>query len=631
MCKLTRTKIDSLFKIIEEKKQVFILEIAKELEIPNTSVTKIARYLEQAGLVDIDYKHIKGPVIKYIKSPEADFKNQTETDLINKLKFYKSFRDIESANKLVIKLYNSLIHKGDEETRKTYEKVHKFYTDNFMKQLVDKKIVDPVTSLDKYHFEVDKMRIEVNIVKQEMEAVPFYVISLLKISDVTRLVIDSIKDEVISKITFNLVFQSHEEEYVVKKEYKQKIVTIMREVFPDLVDDVLYMFSDYIVLTSLGMGEVELLLRDKQLEEIVINSASEPIWAYHKKHGWLETNIVLDDEAKIMHFATLAGRPVDKTITTLSPLMDSHLKTGDRVNATLKPISSQGNTMTIRKFAESPWTITDFINNGTIDYVSAAIIWTAMQFELSTLIVGGTGSGKTSTLNVFSIFIPPNQRVVSIEDTRELRLPRTLHWVPLETRMANPEGKGAVTMLDLVINSLRMRPDRIIVGEIRRKNEAEVLFEAMHTGHSVYATLHANTVQEAITRLTTDPIGISKSLLSALDLIFVQNRNRRNNTRRTYQIAEMLEEGKFNMLYTYNFKKDKLEKTNPPVAFYKTLEVLAGLTKAEVNTELNDKIKVLKYLIKNKINTTEEIAMLIKNYYVNKNYIMKKIVGGKNN
>jgi len=607
------------------------MEAAKELDIPNTSVTKIARYFEQAGLVDVDYKHLKGPKIKFLKTPDSDFKNQTETDLINKMKFYKSFRDIESANKLILKLYNIVVHKGDDESKKIYKAVHKFYTDNFMKQLVDKKIKEPVTSLDKYYFDVDKMRIEVNIIKQEMEAVPFYIISLMKLSDVTRLVIDSIKEEVISKITFNLVFQSHEEEYMVKKEYKIKIMRLMKEVFPDLTDEVLQMYSDYIVLTSLGMGEVELLLRDKQLEEIVINSASEPIWTYHKKHGWLETNIVLEDEAKIMHFATLAGRTVDKTITTLSPLMDSHLTTGDRVNATLKPISSQGNTITIRKFAESPWTITDFIKNGTIDYVSAALVWTAMQFELSALIVGGTGSGKTSTLNVFSIFIPPNQRVVSIEDTRELRLPKTLHWVPLETRMANPEGKGAVTMLDLVVNSLRMRPDRIIVGEIRRKNEAEVLFEAMHTGHSVYATLHANTVHEAITRLTTDPIGISKSLLSAVDLIFVQNRNRRNNTRRTYQIAEMLEEGNFNLLYAYNFKKDKLLRVNPPKAFYKTLEVIAGLTKAEVDSEINDKIKVLKYLVANKINTTEEIALLIKNYYVNKKYILKKIIGGKNN
>jgi flagellar protein FlaI len=256
------------------------------------------------------------------------------------------------------------------------------------------------------------------------------------------------------------------------------------------------------------------------------------------------------------------------------------------------------------------------------------MVWTAIQYELSMLIVGGTGSGKTSTLNVFSVFIPPNQRLVSIEDTRELRLPRTLHWVPMETRLPNPEGKGEISMLDLIVNSLRMRPDRIIVGEIRRKREAEVLFEAMHTGHSVYATLHANTVNEAIIRLTTEPIGIAKSLLAAVDLIFVQNRNRRTNTRRTFQIAEVLENGDFNLLFNYNFKTDKLMKIKEPYMFYKTIELFSGLGKDEVDKEINDKIKILKYITDHKITNNEEIALMVSYYYINKDYLMKKLFSG---
>ena len=181
-----------------------------------------------------------------------------------------------------------------------------------------------------------------------------------------------------------------------------------------------------------------------------------------------------------------------KEITTLNPLMDAHLKTGDRVNATLFPISSKGNTITIRKFAVKPWTVTSLIKEKTISYEGAALLWLAVQNEMSLLVTGGTASGKTSMLNMIANFFPPNQRIISIEDTRELMLPEILHWVPMETRLPNPEGKGGVEMLDLIVNSLRMRPDRIIVGEIRRKREAEVLFEAMRTGHSVYGTLHAN-------------------------------------------------------------------------------------------------------------------------------------------
>ena len=212
--------------------------------------------------------------------------------------------------------------------------------------------------------------------------------------------------------------------------------------------------------------------------------------------------------------------------------MDAHLKTGDRVNATLSPISSKGNTITIRKFAVKPWTVTDFLKEGVISYEGAALLWSAVQNELSIIITGGTASGKTSMLNVISNFFPPNQRIISMEDTREIVLPKTLHWVPLETRLPNPEGKGGIEMLDLIINALRMRPDRIIVGEIRRKAEAEVLFEAMHTGHSVYGTLHANNVKETINRLTNPPIDLPKQILSALSLIVVQHINRRTGRRR---------------------------------------------------------------------------------------------------
>ena len=171
------------------------------------------------------------------------------------------------------------------------------------------------------------------------------------------------------------------------------------------------------------------------------------------------------------------------------------------------------------------------------NYTTSALIWFAIQHELSLLIVGGTGSGKTSTLNVIANFFPPNHRIVSIEDTRELILPETLHWVPMQTRMPNPEGKGEISMLDLVVNSLRMRPDRILVGEIRRKKEAEVLFEAMHTGHSVYGTFHANNAEETITRLTNPPIDIPKLVIPALAALLVMNRNRRTNKRKSEKIG----------------------------------------------------------------------------------------------
>lgn len=622
------TKIDSFFDIVARDKRIVLGDLAKQLGLPKTTTIKIGRYLEQLGYVLIDYKHVKGPAVTYKKSPEKDFASINEHELINKMKFFKSSNDVKSANRLIYDLYKYAKARGSEEME-VYTKVRKYYLKNFLQHL-GKKVKDPIKKIKSYKIDAHPLTVEVDIIKQELEPVPFYILSLLRFTDITKSVIDLIKEEVISTITFNVVFKTHKEEAQVKQEYKKKILDIMGEVFPDLPHDILFICTDYIIMTSLGMGEVEILLKDKFLEEIVINNAFEPIWVYHKEYGWLETNIILDDESIITHYSTLAGRNVDKTITVLNPLMDAHLKTGDRVNATLHPISTKGNTITIRKFAENPWSITDFIQSNTIDYYTAALVWTAIQYELSILIVGGTGSGKTSTLNVFSIFIPPNQRVVSIEDTRELKLPDTLHWVPMQTRLANPEGKGEITMLDLIVNSLRMRPDRIIVGEIRRKKEAEVLFEAMHTGHSVYATLHANTVNEAIIRLTTEPIGIAKSLLSAVDLIFVQNRNRRTNKRRTFQVAEMDNNGDFNLIFNYNFKSDKLEKINAPKIFYQRLMLFSGLEKSDVEKEINDKIKILKYLVSKKIRSNNEIALIVDYYYIDKKYLMKKLFGGQN-
>jgi len=311
----------------------------------------------------------------------------------------------------------------------------------------------------------------------------------------------------------------------------------------------------------------------------------------------------------------MIGKDVGKQITVLEPLMDAHLKTGDRVNATLNPISSFGNTITIRKFATRPWTITDFIKAKTISYEGAALLWLAMQHELSILVAGGTGSGKTSMMNVLANFLPPNQRIISIEDTRELQLPDTLHWVPMETRMPNPEGKGEVTMLDLVVNSLRMRPDRIIVGEIRRQKEAEVLFEAMHTGHSVYGTIHANNARETVIRLTNPPIDIPKLMLPALNLILVQHRNRRTGARRSLQIAEVSESGDPNVLMQLDIHKDTLLNKNKSKSMFGTINLYTGMEEKDISKDLVNKRMILKDLVKKNINDIHKIGLIFAKYY----------------
>jgi flagellar protein FlaI len=471
-------------------------------------------------------------------------------------------------------------------------------------------------TLDSYKLNVNNTLIDVNIVFPEEEPVPRYNVSITNMSNTTKVILEKIREEFVSQVGIGVIELSESGGIEkIKSEFRKEISALLNKYFPKSDKKTKDMLINYVIEQNLGLGHIEILLRDKDIEEIVVNNSKEPVWVYHRKFAWLKTNLVIPTEQRIRHFATMIGRDVNKEITLLNPLMDAHLLTGDRVNATLEPISTNGNTITIRKFAADPWTVTDFIKNNTFDFTSAAVIWLCVQHELPILLSGGTGSGKTSTLNVISGFLPPNQRIISIEDTRELQLPQTLHWVPLETRLPNPEGKGGVAMLDLIINSLRMRPDRILMGEIRRKKEAEVLFEAMHTGHSVYGTFHANNAEETITRLTNPPIDIPKLVIPALAGILVMNRNRRTNQRRLLQFAEILPSGDPNVVLELDVLKDKFNKVGDFKVINKTLKLFAGMTDQDIATDIKKKENILRYLVKNNIRDLNKIGLLMSRYY----------------
>lgn len=246
------------------------------------------------------------------------------------------------------------------------------------------------------------------------------------------------------------------------------------------------------------------------------------------------------------------------------------------------------------------------------------------------LISGGTASGKTSMLNVCMPFIPPNHRIVSIEQTRELQLPEFLYWCPLTTRQPNPEGKGEVNMLDLLVNSLRMRPDRIILGEVRRKEEAEVLFESMHTGHSVYATVHANTINETIQRLVSPPIEIAENLLSGVNLNVVMFRDRRKGIRRIFQVGEFLsseDENKTNIrpniLFRWKPTSDEIVKHGESLRFFEELNRHTGMTQSEINSDLKSKEKILNWLVKNNIRAIQDIGKIMREYYLDPDVVIK--------
>ena len=492
------------------------------------------------------------------------------------------------------------------------------------------EIHEDVKIIDTYNFVSDNIPVTIRIYKRKGEFVPMYDVSLSTISKNTEIILEKIRQELTTQVSLGIVdILTTKDTGIIEQRFTDAIAALVGKHFPDVDEKTVNYLISYLIQRSLGLGQIEVLMDDVTLEEIAINSAQEPVWVYHKKHGWLKTTISISSEDQTRHYATMIGRRVGRQLTVLEPLMDAHLRGGDRVNATLEPISVDGNTITLRKFAAKPWTITDFVRENSISTEAAALIWLGVQYELSSLISGGTATGKTSMLNVVANFFPPNQRVISIEDTREIQLPKFLHWVPMVTRLPNPEGKGEISMLDLLVNSLRMRPDRILVGEIRRKREAEVLFEAIHTGHSVYATVHANDASETVTRLTNPPIEIPKTMLPAISMIIVQYRNRRTGVRKTFQIAEILPDATPNVLVQLDIKKGVIKKVGDSHSLMATIELFTGLTRHELISSLKERENILKYLVKHDINTVDSVGRIMAEYYTNYDNLMRHVKSNK--
>jgi flagellar protein FlaI len=481
-----------------------------------------------------------------------------------------------------------------------------------------------VQILEEYTNKIRDIPVSISIRKKEDSYTYSYNVSISGISKNTEIVLEEIQEQLI-KIMNLENFEVDEVTGQTDQKFETAATNFLNEYFPYSDDETKKLLKSYLLSRSLGMGYMDFLLNDVHLEEIAIDNAKEPIWVYHRKWGWMKTNIFMSSEEQIKQTAARIGRNVGRQINTLNPLLDASLPSGERVNATISPITVKGNTITLRKFSEDPWTITKFIETKTITPQVAAFIWQIMQFEMSILVVGGTASGKTSMLNALSNFIPPNQRIISIEDTAELKLASFLYWVPMMTRLENAEGKGRVTMEDLLVNSLRMRPDRILVGEVRKSADAETLFEAIHTGHSCYATFHANNSREAIARLTSEPVNVPKALLPAINIMLVQFRNRRTGKRRTFEVAEVLENNEYNVLFKYDAKKDILLESQKSKRVMQELSMFTGLSEAELKKDLEEKKTILDAMVKMKIFNIEKVGKIMADYYANKDKLLKRI------
>ncbi|MEM3841292.1 MAG: type II/IV secretion system ATPase subunit [Candidatus Micrarchaeaceae archaeon] len=476
--------------------------------------------------------------------------------------------------------------------------------------------------LSSYSLNAHGLPVEVRIVERG-GFVPDYEVSFPGIGSATKLLLMSLRGELITIVPVD-------SEKLGNKEYRDKLNQKYVEASNVLIDRYLpgtdaetkKLLNSYVINIMLGLGDLEAPLADDSLEEITVNGAKDYIWVYHRKLGWCKTNIKPGSEESIYEQAEQIGRNIGREINNLAPLMDAELSDGSRVNATLFPISQNGNTLTIRKFAKNPWTMTGLMKSGTISANIAATVWLCIQNEISLLVAGGTASGKTSFLNAMSIFLPPNRRIISVEETRELSLPSFLQWLQMLTRSPNPEGKGAVSLYDLMINALRQRPDTIMIGEIRTVKDAETLFEAIHTGHSVYGTVHADNAQDTIIRMTNPPISVPKIVINALGAVIVQFRHRSKGIRRTFEFAEILRTGDANVMYRWDVREDIFTQVSDMTRLSETLSLYAGLTKREIDQDVAEKSEVLNWMVKNNVVDVDNAGLVIANYYKNQSRVM---------
>lgn len=386
----------------------------------------------------------------------------------------------------------------------------------------------------------------------------------------------------------------------------------------------------YLCRDFIGFNETDPLLRDYFVEDIECNGANSPVYLIHRVFRNLKTNLIFTDNQKLESFVEKLAQRCGKYISYAQPILDGSLPDGSRVNATYtKDITSKGPTFTIRKFTKTPWTPPQLIGFNTMSPEMLAYLWMLVQFKMNLLIVGGTASGKTTLLNAIAFFIPPEARVVTIEDTRELNLPRD-NWLPGVARGATGVGGvGEISLFELLRASFRQAPDYVIVGEVRGK-EASVLFQGMASGHSSIATIHADSVETVIKRLETPPIELSPTLLNVLDSLCIMTHAIVNNqeTRKLREIVEVVNVDPdgialTNTPFMWNAQEDRFYFKKESKMFGKITERY-GLTREEIFTEFRRRAELLYKLYQQKIFKFDEVQEIINEYYKKPQEVLKK-------
>jgi flagellar protein FlaI len=374
---------------------------------------------------------------------------------------------------------------------------------------------------------------------------------------------------------------------------------IVREFHPRIAPDRLAVLSYYLHRDLSGFGAMDALMHDPALEDISCNGENLPVFVFHRTHGSLPTTIRFG-EGELDQFVLKLAQKANKQISLSNPMVDATLPGGSRVQITFSNIVSiRGSSFTIRKFRAEPMTPLDLIRYGTYSPEVLAFLWLAIEHRKSLIIAGGTASGKTSTMNGISLFIPLNAKIVSLEDTHEIQLPHK-NWLATITRELAVTGvQGDIDLFSLLKASMRQRPEFIIVGEVRGR-EAQTLFQAMNTGHATLSTLHAGSVREVVNRLTHEPISVPPVMFTALDLVVSQSVFTYGNQRirRCSAINEIAvdEEGTIvpRLLYSWDVGSDTIRRVSQGSKVLDEIAAMRGWSPERVEEELKKREEFLR-------------------------------------
>ena len=403
------------------------------------------------------------------------------------------------------------------------------------------------------------------------------------------------------------------------------------------IDDVLKQkFLYYVARERVGYGKIDPLMHDPHIEDISCDGSNVPIFLYHREYGSLKSNIVFPEEEELSGFVVRLAQKCGKHISIAEPMLDATMPDGSRIQMTLSTaVTANGSTFTVRRFRVDPFTPVDLINTNTMSSEMVAYMWMAVENGVNALIAGGTASGKTSTLNALSLFIPREAKIVSIEETREINLPHP-NWIPGVTRSGFGEVVadkivGEIDMYDLMKAALRQRPEYILVGEIRGK-EAYVLFQAMATGHTTYSTVHADSAQSLIHRLEGKPIEIPRIMLQALDIVCIQVTTRVKNkrARRCKQIIEIIDIDPTTKEILTNevFRWDPIEDIfiySGKSYVLESIRAEKDISRDDMTLEVKNRARLLEWMNSSNIRDFREVATVLARYAENPSTVLEEV------